>query len=219
VTLVSITSNESDNAKGDGNTNGDIPAADIGTDDREFRLRAERQGGGDGRIYTVTYAATDGCGNTTETSAEVRVPHDQSGHALTWSGIAADGAGLDPQATQWSLLVPSSAEFDALGIDTARAYVGNYTGVQTPVDAVIVDFQDDGLFDLVLVYDAERTRDLQSLSNKSLGLHYQATDGTDYAIPDVFELLPAPQPAAVIPQATDDDGIRLRNPEVVADPQ
>ena len=219
VTLVSISSNESDNANGDGNTNGDIQDADIGTDDREFRLRAERQGGGDGRIYTVTYAAEDGCGNRTETSAEVRVPHDQSGHALTWSGIATDGATLDPLATQWALVVPSSAEFDAVGIDTARAYVGNFTGVQTPVDVVVVDFQQDGLFDLVLVYDAERTRELLSLSNRALGLHYQATDGTDYAILDVFELLPAPRPEATLPEATADDRIRSTNPDVVADPQ
>jgi hypothetical protein len=217
VTLISITSNEPDNSNGDGNTTNDVRDADIGTDDREFRLRAERRGGGDGRIYTVTYAAEDDCGNVTETSAEVRVPHDQSGSALTWSGIATDGSGLDPAARQWSLLIPSSAEFDALSVDTTRAYVGNYTGVQVPVDVAVVDFQQDGFFDLILVYDADRTRDLLSLSNRSLGLHYQAADGTDYSLPDVFELLPAITPPS-IPETTEDDRIRETSRNLVADP-
>ena len=41
VTLVSITSNEPDEGTGDGNQPNDIQDADFGTDDREFRLRAE----------------------------------------------------------------------------------------------------------------------------------------------------------------------------------
>jgi len=218
ITLVSITSNEPDNSNGDGNTTNDARDADIGTDDREFQLRAERRGAGDGRIYTVTYAATDDCGNDTETSAEVRVPHDQSGNALAWSGIATDGTGLDPHATQWSLVIPSSAEFDATSIDTARAYVGNYTGVQTPVDVEVVDFQQNGLVDLILVYDAQQTRDLLALSNQTLGLHYQASDGTDYAIPDVMELV-APVQEPPLLQAAGEVGVRGTSSDIVADPQ
>jgi endo-1,4-beta-xylanase len=38
------------------------------------RLRAERSGIGDGRLYTFTYLATDSCGNTTEVVATVTVP-------------------------------------------------------------------------------------------------------------------------------------------------
>jgi hypothetical protein len=77
VRLVSGTSSEPDNGKGDGNTSGDIVGATIGTDDREFELRAERSGGGVGRVYTVTYEARDASGNTTRRTATVTVPHDQ----------------------------------------------------------------------------------------------------------------------------------------------
>jgi hypothetical protein len=77
VSLVSITSNEPDNGKGDGNTVNDIQDADFGTDDREFSLRSERSGSGSGRIYTVTYEAVDSSGNRTSVTAEVTVPHDQ----------------------------------------------------------------------------------------------------------------------------------------------
>jgi endo-1,4-beta-xylanase len=75
VELVSITSNEADNGLGDGDTSDDIQGASYGTDDRQFLLRAERSGTGSGRIYTVTYSATDASGNATETTDEVTVPH------------------------------------------------------------------------------------------------------------------------------------------------
>lgn len=76
VRLVSITGNEPDDGIGDGHTNDDIQGADFGTDDREFWLRAERQGGGTDRIYAVTYEATDASGNAALATAEVSVPHN-----------------------------------------------------------------------------------------------------------------------------------------------
>jgi hypothetical protein len=79
VTLLSIESNESANAGGDGNTEPDILGADIGTADYEFQVRAERSGHGIGRIYTVVYGVADAAGNDTEVEGQIRVPHDQ-GH-------------------------------------------------------------------------------------------------------------------------------------------
>jgi hypothetical protein len=54
----------------------DIAGAELGTDDREFELRAERQGGGSGRTYTITYSATNASDNSTSAVATVVVPHD-----------------------------------------------------------------------------------------------------------------------------------------------
>jgi ELWxxDGT repeat protein len=81
VLLTSITSNEPYNAvaNGDGDTINDIQAADLGTPDFEFSLRAERSGSGDGRTYTVTYIAVDSAGNESSAQAMVEVPHDQGG--------------------------------------------------------------------------------------------------------------------------------------------
>jgi len=70
ISLVSVTSNDPDNGTGDGDTPDDIVVIDALT----FNLRAERAGTGDGRIYTVTYQATDACGNSTQASATVTVP-------------------------------------------------------------------------------------------------------------------------------------------------
>jgi len=78
VSLTSITSDEPDDAPGDGDgaTVNDIQ---LGADDFHFRLRAERAGTGDGRVYTVTYSATDDSGNTASAMATAFVPHDRGG--------------------------------------------------------------------------------------------------------------------------------------------
>ena len=74
VTLVSVTSNEPDNGEDDGNTVDDI----VIVSDYAFKLRAERSGVGTGRIYTITYQATDSCGNSATASAIVAVPLSRS---------------------------------------------------------------------------------------------------------------------------------------------
>ena len=83
VMLISITMNEGDETNtydpnydsnvGDGNTIDDIQVDENGN----IYLRAERQGTGTGRIYTITYTATDASGNSTNASTTVTVPHNQ----------------------------------------------------------------------------------------------------------------------------------------------
>ena len=73
VVLVSVTSNEADNGKGDGNTVNDI----VILGDTMFKLRAERSGTGQGRVYTITYRATDASGNSAEASVTITVPHNK----------------------------------------------------------------------------------------------------------------------------------------------
>jgi len=79
VTLVSVTSNEPDNGLGDGDTTGDIQGADIGTEDYDFMLRAERAGGGSGRVYRIVYSVVDAGGIETLVRLRIGVPHDQGG--------------------------------------------------------------------------------------------------------------------------------------------
>ena len=82
VTLVSVTSNESEEAytydpafdmyTTEGHTDGDIQIVD-----GDIYLRCERSAHGDGRIYTITYEAEDASGNIASASANVTVPHNQ----------------------------------------------------------------------------------------------------------------------------------------------
>jgi hypothetical protein len=73
VVISQVTSDEGASADGD-----IIIAADC----RSVRLRAERNGNGDGRVYTITFRVRDASGNTTTKTAKVIVPHDQ-GHGNT----------------------------------------------------------------------------------------------------------------------------------------
>lgn len=67
IKLESITANEPLKKE-------DIKDAKTGTDDRQFKLKAERDGKNKaGRIYTVTYSATDASGNKATASATVVV--------------------------------------------------------------------------------------------------------------------------------------------------
>jgi hypothetical protein len=49
-------------------------------------LRSERQGGSNGRVYTITFKVTDASGNSTTATAKVVVDHSQNG-----SGAVDDG--------------------------------------------------------------------------------------------------------------------------------
>lgn len=74
IKLESITANEVLEAK-------DIQDAKFFIDDRSFKLRAERKEGSHaGRIYTVTYSATDASGNKAIATATVTVPREEKGH-------------------------------------------------------------------------------------------------------------------------------------------
>jgi hypothetical protein len=71
IKLESITANEV-------LASGDIQDAALGTDDRSFSLMATRLGTSTaGRIYSITYSATDGTGNKSTATTTVTVPHDQ----------------------------------------------------------------------------------------------------------------------------------------------
>lgn len=61
---------------------GDIRDASLGTDDRQFLLKAEREGKNKtGRVYTVIYSATDASGNKAIATTTVTVLHDEREHA------------------------------------------------------------------------------------------------------------------------------------------
>jgi hypothetical protein len=70
---LSVTSNEPIDGLGDGDTAPDWQVVDA----HHVRLRAERSGTGNGRVYTITITCTDDSGNTTVRTVTVSVPHNQ----------------------------------------------------------------------------------------------------------------------------------------------
>jgi hypothetical protein len=135
VQLVSATSSEADDAAGnnDGATTGDIQGADIGTPDTALLLRAERDGKGSGRVYTLTYRAIDRSGNVTPALATITVPHDE-GHGpeplLMQVARATSGAPGQPTGGTTSVRlfwpsIESATGYDVISGDLAAWHVEN----------------------------------------------------------------------------------------------
>ncbi|MGD9899269.1 MAG: lamin tail domain-containing protein [Calditrichaceae bacterium] len=75
VYITSVTSDEPENGQGDGDTYDDIVIVNCKTVD----LRSERDGSGNGRVYTIQVAAEDENGNIGRASFQVQVPKDKKG--------------------------------------------------------------------------------------------------------------------------------------------
>jgi hypothetical protein len=71
--IIAVASNEPINGNGDGNT---APDWEV-TGRLTLNLRAERAGGGNGRIYTITVESRDASGNASVQTVNVTVPHNQ----------------------------------------------------------------------------------------------------------------------------------------------
>ena len=82
--IVNVTSDEPESTPGSGNTCNDMDILSSTT----VNVRQEREGKGDGRVYTVHATVTDHQGNSTAVTCLVTVPHDQSGRPAIDSGPA-----------------------------------------------------------------------------------------------------------------------------------
>ena len=77
--VITVSSNEPVNGTGDGDTAPDWEVID----DHHVKLRAERSGNGNGRIYTIKVTCTDQYGNSDSTTTGVSVAHDMGGRMLS----------------------------------------------------------------------------------------------------------------------------------------
>jgi hypothetical protein len=87
IIITSVSSDEPEDVKGngDGQTFDDIAIVDAQT----MKLRSERQGAGNGRVYTINFEVTDLSGNIANGSCKVWVRHDQSGDPAIDDGAGA----------------------------------------------------------------------------------------------------------------------------------
>jgi hypothetical protein len=95
--ITSLSSDEEENGKGDGNTIDDMVLVDC----QEVNLRKERSGNGNGRVYSINVAVTDNAGNTATATCYVTIPHNKKedaiddGVAYSIEGCAGNGAQRD----------------------------------------------------------------------------------------------------------------------------
>ncbi|WNG38144.1 HYR domain-containing protein [Archangium violaceum] len=83
--ILRVTSDEVEdaNGNGDGRTCNDM----VIESPTAVKLRAEREGTGNGRVYTLHYVVTNDAGASAQSSCRIYVPHDQSGRGAVDSGV------------------------------------------------------------------------------------------------------------------------------------
>jgi hypothetical protein len=200
--LTSVTSDEPDDAPGvgDGSTVNDIQA-DVGTDDVKFQLRSERQGGGDGRKYTITYTAMDLSGNETPAVVCVVVPHDRRGGAMAAFGFSPTGTSFAEGSTEFTVVI-QNPQFET--IDASKVLVGNLQGFYGPTYHRWADVNDDGANDLVVRFDTQPALSYTEVSDPGINgdtieiskspsfdpisIRYSTLSGKGYLVADIFTL-------------------------------
>ena len=77
IAVTTVTQDEPVNGLGDGDTSPDAMIQGQGV-----LLRAERAGSGSGRVYQITFAATDSKGGICTGTVKVSVPHNKQSMAI-----------------------------------------------------------------------------------------------------------------------------------------
>ena len=115
IRFTGILQDEPTNTPGQGNTMQDGGIEDDGA---RAWVRAERTGGGDGRVYLVSFTATDPSGASCAGEVTVGVPHDQSGPAAVaspgrWNSLTGQlvSAPPAPVATDDAVTGPKGGQF------------------------------------------------------------------------------------------------------------
>jgi membrane-bound inhibitor of C-type lysozyme len=150
---VRVSSNEPVNGTGDGDTDPDW----LVIDPHHVQLRAERSGIGNGRIYTITVTADDGCNPAVSVTKQVFVAHNITGpqtgnpfrigstvslngvfwdkpgnkHTAKWlldGSVASNGTVVEPSGNQ-NGKVSGSYKFNSAGVYKMQMNVTDQSGV------------------------------------------------------------------------------------------
>nr|MBA2501191.1 hypothetical protein [Chitinophagaceae bacterium] len=138
-----VTSSEPVNGTGDGDTDPDWEIIN----DHHIRLRAERAASGNGRIYTITITANDGCNSSVTSTAQVIVAHNitgpHSGNAFkVGSTVALSGEFWDVPANK------HTAKWLIDGSTTAKANVTEPSGAKNGKVTGSYKFTSPGVYKL-----------------------------------------------------------------------
>jgi len=106
--ILKVTSDEpeDENGNGDGKTKDDIVIVDCQT----MKLRVERAGGGNGRVYTVYFAVENDNGYTGYGSYQIGVPHDKKDIAIDDGAVYEVLSDCEGQNGLGKILVGAEAE-------------------------------------------------------------------------------------------------------------
>lgn len=172
VYIKSVSSDEPEDVKGggDGNTKDDIVIIEGCT---SVDLRAERQGKGNGRVYTITLSASDASGNETTAQFFVQVPHDKKDTAV--NDGADNGYTVGSMCGEKSGIVQGIYVNDTSTEPELKAYPNPFSH-----NAEIVFDLNEETFVQLSIYDISG-RVLRTLNNRTLskGMQRYSWNGQD----------------------------------------
>ncbi|MCF7805124.1 MAG: HYR domain-containing protein [Candidatus Marinimicrobia bacterium] len=156
---------------GDGATKNDIVINGSSVD-----LRAERQGGGNGRVYTVSLSVADGNGNSSSATCQVVVPHSKK------SGAVDDGAVYEVSSGS-SAIATNSSNPRALEVVVPAVYQleQNYPNPFNPTTSIRYGIPEAGNVNLA-VYDLRGTMVQEMVSGyQNAGYHSVTFEASNLA--------------------------------------
>ncbi|MCF7823130.1 MAG: HYR domain-containing protein [Candidatus Marinimicrobia bacterium] len=170
VVITRVTSDEAEDAKGggDGSTKKDMVINGTSLD-----LRAERQGGGNGRVYTIYLSVSDEHGNSSTASYQVQVPHDKKDTAFD------DGPAYEVNGSTLGKFTGNRDNADL--IPDRYMLAQNYPNPFNPSTSIRYDMPEEGfvslsVYDIQGAFVAQLVRDYQSA-----GIHQVNFDASSLA--------------------------------------
>ncbi|MCI0553752.1 MAG: T9SS type A sorting domain-containing protein [Anaerolineae bacterium] len=173
VIITKVTSDEPEDAKGggDGNTKNDMV---IAANCQSVQLRSEREGSGNGRVYTIHLSVNDGNGNTGTATCLVTVPKSQNGNLAV-----DDGAVYTVTCSCNGLSKDSKQDFTQESLPEGYALEQNYPNPFNPATSIAFSVKETGVVQLT-IYNLHG-QEVRTLINSQMnaGFHSMNWDGKD----------------------------------------
>jgi len=180
VIITKVTSDEPEDAKGggDGNTLNDMV---IASNCQSVQLRSEREGSGNGRVYTIHLSVNDGNGNTGTAIRLVTVPKSQNGNPAINDGPAYTVNGSCNGSLGKLAGVSSDENVETMTLPEDYALEQNYPNPFNP--STVISFQLPVNSDVELTIYSLTGQLVRELVNGEMnaGRHAISWDGRDRA--------------------------------------
>ncbi len=173
VIITKVTSDEPEDAKGggDGNTLNDMV---IAANCQSVQLRSERQGSGNGRVYTIHLSVSDGNGNTGTATYQAKVPKSQNGNPAV-----DDGPVYTVNGSCNGLSKDSGPDFTQAALPEGYALEQNYPNPFNPSTSIAFSVKDAGVVQLTIYnLHGQEVRTLVK-GQMNAGFHSVNWDGKD----------------------------------------
>jgi len=178
VVIANVTSDEPEDAPGgdDGNTTNDIV---IANDCKSVQLRSERQGSGNGRVYTIHLSVSDGNGNTGAATCLVTVPKSQNGSPAVDDGAVYTVNGSCPSSSLTKAAITNDLQEEAEVLPEGYSLEQNYPNPFNPTTEISFALPEAGQVTVRIYSETGQLVRILASGNFASGRHQVVWDARD----------------------------------------